>query len=673
MARGRHPDHAGQRHLAHHRARRHLPHRLLAARTTSTSGTPAPRPSTAPPPSSSTGATAPASTPRCSSARTISGTVTGPAGAIEDGYVTVYREVAPGDFEDVGLRLHERDRRLHRLRARRPGTLRRRVRRRRPRHGVLERQGHASRPPTASPSAVGSTATANATAGGGPQALGDRHRARRARPSPASTSPSSGSTTTARAARTGTTTPTRPPSATGAWTADVASGDLPGRASSGTATSPSGGTTPPPPAAAQSVVVTTADVGSINAQLAAAAVLNGRVSGPDGPVSGQRDGLPGERDRPRDGDRPGQRLHRLRRRLRHRHPARGQLQGPVRGLAADPGVPPRQARPRHLPRSSRSRRPRPRPWTPPSRAARRSPARSPASAAPIDTASVYFYQLQSGRQLLVRRLRQHRRRRRLPGATSRPGPTSSTSRRTTTASRSGGTTPPARRAAGDGRARAGPTSPGSTRCSTTAPPSPARSPSRSASPAGTDRVVDPRRDDRRLRRQRLGERPHQRVLGQQPAAGHLPRAVRPRLRLRRRGGAVLQRQGRAPRRRLVADLHPRGGRDPDRGRRGPGRGRSAHRAGPRHRVEPGRRLRRDGLHQRRVTGRARVPPLGRRRHVRRPRPDHRAATCSGWSGGGCGSTHVYYDGAGTVSPSSASAVAVPATRGRPAPPSRRTS
>ena len=32
---------------------------------------------------------------------TISGTVTGPAGAIEDGFVTVYREVAPGDFEDV--------------------------------------------------------------------------------------------------------------------------------------------------------------------------------------------------------------------------------------------------------------------------------------------------------------------------------------------------------------------------------------------------------------------------------------------------------------------------------------------------------------------------------------------------------------------------------------------
>ena len=32
---------------------------------------------------------------------TISGTVTGPAGAIVDGSITVYREVAPGDFEDV--------------------------------------------------------------------------------------------------------------------------------------------------------------------------------------------------------------------------------------------------------------------------------------------------------------------------------------------------------------------------------------------------------------------------------------------------------------------------------------------------------------------------------------------------------------------------------------------
>ncbi|WP_310529459.1 carboxypeptidase regulatory-like domain-containing protein, partial [Nocardioides sp.] len=39
-------------------------------------------------------------------------------------------------------------------------------------------------------------------------------------------------------------------------------------------------------ATAQSIVVTSADVGAINAQLAPAAVLNGTVSGPDGPVFG---------------------------------------------------------------------------------------------------------------------------------------------------------------------------------------------------------------------------------------------------------------------------------------------------------------------------------------------------------------------------------------------------
>ena len=100
-------------------------------------------------------------------------------------------------------------------------------------------------------------------------------------------------------------------------------------------------------AAAQSVVVSTADVGSINAQLAAAAVLRGRVFGPDGPVFGQVRVYPCERDDLASAPGPGHGLHRLQRRLRDRHPASRQLQGPLRVVEADPRVQPRQAGPRH--------------------------------------------------------------------------------------------------------------------------------------------------------------------------------------------------------------------------------------------------------------------------------------------------------------------------------------
>ena len=216
-------------------------------------------------------------------AGTISGTVTGPSGPVDDGYVTIYREVAPGDFEDVDY-ASTSSTGTWSVDSLAPGTY------------VVEigadrlvTEYWNDKPTLAAADriviGVGSTATANATLA---------------------------------AARTisGTVTgPTGSPLADADVTVEARYDDGEGGFywdyyTDATTTAAGTWTTYVPPGtyrvgfrrsghltewwndaatagAAQPVVVSASDVGSINAQLAAAAVLRGRLSGPDGPVSGQ--------------------------------------------------------------------------------------------------------------------------------------------------------------------------------------------------------------------------------------------------------------------------------------------------------------------------------------------------------------------------------------------------
>ncbi len=212
-----------------------------------------------------------------------------PLGPIDRRVVTFYREVAPGDFEDVDVRLDERAPAPTPSTPLAPGTYVVRVRGRRARDGVLERQA-----PDAGDGrsrivvGVGSTSTANATLGSRPHAAPERSPV-----PPAHRLADVDVTVEARYDVGGgdfywdyetdaTTT------ATGAWSVDVGAGtyrvELPARAAHVTEWWNNAATAA---ARRRAVVVTTADVGSINAQLAPAAVLKGTVSGPDGPVFGE--------------------------------------------------------------------------------------------------------------------------------------------------------------------------------------------------------------------------------------------------------------------------------------------------------------------------------------------------------------------------------------------------
>ena len=216
-------------------------------------------------------------------AGTISGTVTGPAGPVTDAYVTVYREVAPGDFEDVDYASTSATGAWS-VDSLAPGTY------------VVEIAADRfvteywnDKPTLAAADRIvigtGSTATANA-------ALAAARTISGTVTGPTGTALADADVTVEGRYDdgeggfywdyyTGATT-----SATGTWTTYVPPGTYrvefrrSGHLTEWWNDAASA-------AAAQSVVVSNADVGSINAQLAAAAVLRGRVSGPDGPVFGQ--------------------------------------------------------------------------------------------------------------------------------------------------------------------------------------------------------------------------------------------------------------------------------------------------------------------------------------------------------------------------------------------------
>ncbi|MBD3923713.1 carboxypeptidase regulatory-like domain-containing protein [Nocardioides cavernae] len=216
-------------------------------------------------------------------AGTISGTVTGPAGPVTDGYVTVYREVAPGDFEDVDYASTSATG-AWTVDSLAPGTY------------VVEigadrfvTEYWNDRATLAAADrivvGIGSTATANAALAaartisgtltgptGSPLADADVTVERRYDDGEGGFYWDYYSDATTAAA--------------GTWTTYVAPGTyrVEFRQSGHLVEWWNDAATA---AAAQPVVVSASDVGSINAQLAAATVLRGRLSGPDGPVSGQ--------------------------------------------------------------------------------------------------------------------------------------------------------------------------------------------------------------------------------------------------------------------------------------------------------------------------------------------------------------------------------------------------
>ena len=211
---------------------------------------------------------------------TIKGTLTGPAGAIDDGYVTLYREVAAGDFDHVES-FSTSATGAYTATGLPPGAYK----------VEFGAGGHVKeywndKPTLAAADpitvTVGSTSTADATVAAarklsgtvtGPTGapLGDADVTIEARyddgdggfywddESYATTAPN------------------------GAWVADVGPGTFRVRfEKAGHVTEWWNDASTP--TAAQSVVVTTSDVTSLNAQMASAAILNGRVSGPGGPV-----------------------------------------------------------------------------------------------------------------------------------------------------------------------------------------------------------------------------------------------------------------------------------------------------------------------------------------------------------------------------------------------------
>ena len=216
-------------------------------------------------------------------AGTIGGTVTGPSGPVANGDVTIYREVAPGDFEDVDYTSTSATGAWS-VDSLAPGTYA---------VGIdadrLVTEYWNDKPTLAAADRiaveVGSTATANATLAAARTLSGTVT-------GPTGSPLADVDVTVERYTDfgdgefdwdyyTGATT-----TAAGAWTAYVPPGTYRvefqrnGHLTEWWNDAATAG-------AAQTVVVSASDVGSINAQLAAAAVLRGRVSGPDGPVSGQ--------------------------------------------------------------------------------------------------------------------------------------------------------------------------------------------------------------------------------------------------------------------------------------------------------------------------------------------------------------------------------------------------